>query len=134
MKINTTDFLHDSLVVLGRNVFSVLWYLFFTGLSVLFLVKVTVYAVFIWAVLFYNAIRLLISIFELVIDYLDTVLNIRRLSAYRQRCYERKIHRFRNSRIAGRKKAVVLMPYQSSSIPFTLPQAMLRNSACFQDD
>lgn len=116
MKDKVLFYFHSTLKVLGRNC-SMLLYL----VSTVFLLYVfgkfddsdiVIFPIFLFSV---SLIMLIRGVFGLVIDFLDTVLDIPGLSDFRRRCYDKKVDRIKARVNRKKEKKYVLMPFQPSN-------------------
>lgn len=123
MKRKAKEIIHNSKAVFGRNLPFILRYLFFTAVLGFLLIRGFNLFLF-WIAFICNACLLIRSIFIFIMDYLDCTLDIPGLSAFRKRCYDRKMIRNRNRLAASKRQREILMPYQTTSAT-CMPQVML---------
>ena len=124
MKFSFRTFLHNSFVVFRRNTI-VLEYLIITGL-IIFLLVVGVLPRFYLIVLGYFSIRLIWSIIEFVLDYLDSVFVLHGLSDFRKRQYQKRMQWYERRRKSVKKHDKLMMPVQTASHT-GMPQMMIFN-------
>ena len=121
--LHKNEIWHNASVVVKRNIGGIRKYLIFTVIAI-FIISFGEWMPGQYTFFLYSVIRLGWSLFEFVLDFLDSVLANQQVSSFRKRYFDNKIVRIKNSRKDSKK---IILPFRTTHLS-QMPQVIIVDS------